>query len=64
MFLWRARRPEDAIQKAIAAAVAADKAGKYPEAVDLYASGIEKMMAQLTRRLNEGGEGVRHFLSS
>ncbi|EGZ28106.1 hypothetical protein PHYSODRAFT_554382 [Phytophthora sojae] len=47
MFLWRGRRPEDAIQKAIEAAVAADKAGKYEEAIDLYASGIEKMMAQL-----------------
>lgn len=51
MFLWRGRRPEDAIQKAIEAAVAADKAGKYEEAIDLYASGIEKMMAQLGRTL-------------
>ncbi|KAE8910353.1 Spastin [Phytophthora fragariae] len=49
MFLWRGRRPEDAIQKAIEAALVADKAGKYEEAVELYASGIEKMMAQLAQ---------------
>ncbi|KAG1703126.1 hypothetical protein DVH05_008038 [Phytophthora capsici] len=53
MFLWRGRRPEDAILKAIEAAVAADKAGKYKEAVELYASGIEKMMAQLAQLPNE-----------
>ncbi|KAL3673648.1 hypothetical protein V7S43_001347 [Phytophthora oleae] len=53
MFLWRGRRPEDAIQKAIEAAVAADKAGKYAEAVELYASGIEKMMAQMAQLPNE-----------
>ncbi|KAL4152235.1 hypothetical protein PRNP1_009169 [Phytophthora ramorum] len=53
MFLWRGRRPQDAIQKAIEAAVAADKAGKYQEAVDLYASGIEKMMAQLAHLQDE-----------
>ncbi|KAG7401586.1 hypothetical protein PHYBOEH_000118 [Phytophthora boehmeriae] len=53
MFLWRARDPDDAIQKAIEAAVAADNAGKYAEAVDLYASGIEKMMAQLGQLQNE-----------
>ncbi|OWZ22853.1 Spastin and Fidgetin [Phytophthora megakarya] len=52
MFLWR-RRPEDEIQKTIEAAVAADKAGKYQEAVDLYASGIEKMMAQLSQLQTE-----------
>ncbi|POM77277.1 Spastin and Fidgetin-like protein [Phytophthora palmivora] len=48
MFLWR-RRPDDAIKKTIEAAVAADKEGKYQEAVELYASGIEKMMAQLAQ---------------
>ncbi|KUF69635.1 Spastin [Phytophthora nicotianae] len=53
MFLWRARRPEDAIQKIIEEAVAADKAGKYAEAVELYASGIEKMMAQMAQLPNE-----------
>ena len=51
MFLWRSRRPEDGIQQAIEAAVAADKAEKYQEAVDLYAAGIEKMMAQFSRTL-------------
>ncbi|KAL4125393.1 hypothetical protein PRIC2_008978 [Phytophthora ramorum] len=53
MFLWRGRQPQDAIQKAIEAAVAADKAGKYQEAVGLYASGIEKMMAQLAHLQDE-----------
>ncbi|RLN47041.1 hypothetical protein BBJ29_004453 [Phytophthora kernoviae] len=53
MFLWRSRRPDDAIQKTIEAAVAADNAGKYEEAVELYASGIEKMMAQLGQLQNE-----------
>ncbi|KAF4139495.1 AAA+ lid domain [Phytophthora infestans] len=53
MFLWRARRPDDAIQKIIEEAVAAHKAGKYAEAVELYASGIEKMMAQLAELPNE-----------
>ncbi|EEY65751.1 spastin and Fidgetin-like protein [Phytophthora infestans T30-4] len=53
MFLWRARRPDDAIQKIIEEAVAADKAGKYAEAVELYASGIEKMMAQMAELPNE-----------
>ncbi|KAG6609590.1 spastin and Fidgetin-like protein [Phytophthora cinnamomi] len=53
MFLWRGRRPEDAIQKAIEAAVAADKAGKYEEAVGMYASGIEKMMVQLGQLSDE-----------
>lgn len=53
MFLWRSNRPEDAIRKAIEAAVAADKAEKYQEAVELYASGIEKMMAQLARTLKQ-----------
>ncbi|KAK1948324.1 Spastin [Phytophthora citrophthora] len=53
MFLWRGRRPQDVIQKAIEDAVAADKAGKYAEAVELYASGIEKMMAQMAQLPNE-----------
>ncbi|KAF4325066.1 hypothetical protein BBO99_00000651 [Phytophthora kernoviae] len=53
MFLWRSRRPDDAIQKTIEAAVAADNAGKYEEAVELYASGIEKMMVQLGQLQNE-----------
>ena len=51
MFLWRSRPRDDAIQQVMEAAVAADKAEKYQEAVDLYASGIEKMMTQLSRTL-------------
>uniref|UniRef100_M4BIB3 microtubule-severing ATPase n=1 Tax=Hyaloperonospora arabidopsidis (strain Emoy2) TaxID=559515 RepID=M4BIB3_HYAAE len=49
MFLWRSRPRDDAIQQVMEAAVAADKAEKYQEAVDLYASGIEKMMTQLSQ---------------
>ncbi|CAI5711687.1 unnamed protein product [Hyaloperonospora brassicae] len=49
MFLWRSRRPEDGIQQAMEAAVAADKAEKYEEAVGLYAAGIEKMMVQFSQ---------------
>ncbi|RLN88452.1 hypothetical protein BBJ28_00008984 [Nothophytophthora sp. Chile5] len=55
MFLWRSR-PEDEIKKAIEAAVAADKEGKYEAAVELYASGIEKMMAQLPQLSNEAAQ--------
>ncbi|KAG7382739.1 hypothetical protein PHYPSEUDO_004375 [Phytophthora pseudosyringae] len=64
MFLWRGRRPEDGIQKAIEAAVAADTAGKYTEAVDLYALGIEKMMAQLAQLSNEEAKTqMRHKIN-
>ncbi|KAI9907592.1 hypothetical protein PsorP6_004352 [Peronosclerospora sorghi] len=51
--LWGTRRPDDAIQETIEAAVAADKAKKYQEAVDLYASGIEKMMEHLSQLPDE-----------
>ncbi|KAG3117965.1 Spastin [Phytophthora idaei] len=64
MFLWRARRPEDAIQKTIEEAVAADKAGKYAEAVELYASGIEKMMTQMAQLPNEEAKTqMRHKIN-
>ncbi|CAH0477415.1 unnamed protein product [Peronospora belbahrii] len=53
MFLLRSRRPEDVIQKTIEAAIAADKAEKFQEAVCLYVSGIEKMMAQLAQLPHE-----------
>ncbi|RLN69301.1 hypothetical protein BBJ28_00004020 [Nothophytophthora sp. Chile5] len=55
MFLWRSR-PEDEIKKAIEAAVTADKEGEYEAAVELYASGIEKMMAQLPQLANEAAQ--------
>lgn len=43
---WRAT-PELEMQKAIEAAVAADREAHYEAAVELYALGIEKMMAVL-----------------
>ena len=54
MFRWLTRRPEDAIQTTIEAAVAADRADNFQEAVELYAAGIEKMIAQLARTLKRG----------
>ncbi|CAI5725623.1 unnamed protein product [Peronospora effusa] len=53
MFRWLIRGPEDTIQTTIEAAVAADRAHKIQEAVELYASGIEKMMAQLAQLLDD-----------
>ncbi|CAH0488869.1 unnamed protein product [Peronospora farinosa] len=53
MFRWLIRRPEDTIQTTIEAAVAADRENKIQEAVELYASGIEKMMAQLAQLLDD-----------
>ncbi|CAI5747367.1 unnamed protein product [Peronospora destructor] len=49
MFRWLSRRPDDAIQTTIKAAVAADRADNYQKAMELYVSGIEKMMVQLAQ---------------
>lgn len=47
MFAFWRNKPEDEMKKAIETAVAADREGRYERAVQLYATGIEKMMAIL-----------------
>lgn len=50
LLAWAARdRTDDAIATSIEAAVRADTEGDYALAVDLYATGIEKMMSKLQR---------------
>lgn len=50
LLAWAARdKTDDAIAASIEAAVRADTDGNYALAVDLYATGIEKMMSKLQR---------------
>lgn len=49
MFFWRRPDPAQELEKLIQAAVAADNAGEYAKALDLYAEGIDKMMSQAQR---------------
>ncbi|CEG47722.1 spastin and fidgetin-like protein [Plasmopara halstedii] len=58
MRIWSSQRSEDAFQKTIEEAVAVDKAGKYAEAVDLYALGIEKMMAHLAQIPDDDAKAI------
>lgn len=49
MFFWRRPDPAQELEKLIQAAAEADSAGDYVKALDLYAEGIDKMMAQAQR---------------
>lgn len=69
LLAWAVRdKTDDAIAASIEAAVRADTDGDYALAVDLYATGIEKMMSKLQRtyvRMNEQlWKWVVHVLAS